>query len=329
MTSDQGPIRWGVLSTAKIGRNHVVPALHAAAGADVLAIASRDRRRAERVASELAIPRHYGSYEELLADGDVDAVYIPLPNHLHRPWTLAAIDAGKHVLCEKPLGLTADEARTMVDRAAYGGVLLGEGFMYRHHPAWETIFDLVASDAIGDVVAIQSWFSYDNDDPGNIRNRPEWGGGALLDIGCYPISITRRLLGDDPDGVDATMSIDPETNIDVVTSAIVDYGHAHSGFTVSMRAKWSQRVAIMGTTGQLWTDRPFNPRRDQPVTVHLDRDDGVDVITVEPADQFRIQMERFGRAIRGEGPFPPADDAVANMMMIERVAAAAGRTTTG
>jgi len=230
-----GVVRWGILSTANIGVRKVIPATQKAERCEVVAIASRDGERAARTAAELGIPRAHEGYEALLADPDVDAVYIPLPNSEHAAWTIAAARAGKHVLCEKPLAMTAAEAEEMVRACANEGVLLMEAFMYRLHPSWESVRELVASGRIGRLRAVQSWFSFFNDDPGNIRNVPELGGGALYDIGCYCINLSRMLFGSEPTGIEAWVTRDA-TGTDVLTSAILAFDDAVAAFTCSTRA---------------------------------------------------------------------------------------------
>lgn len=329
-------VKWGVLSTAKIGREWVIPALRRARNCDLVAVASRTEDQATSLASDMAIPMAYGSYEHLLEDPDIDAVYNPLPNHLHAEWTIAAARAGKHVLCEKPLGLDAGEARRIADACEAEGVQLMEAFMYRWHPQWVAIRDIVASGRIGEVVAIDAWFSYFNDDPANIRHRAEYGGGALMDIGCYPINISRLFLGDDIVDVQASMIIDAAFGVDITTSAILDYGHAHAAFTVSTQAEASQRVTVHGTEGRVWTDLGFNVPTDHACTISLTHqtrtpwEPAIDTISVEPADQYAIQAEAFAGAILSGVPaeFGP-DDAIANMAVIDRVFQAAGRTSTG
>jgi predicted dehydrogenase len=214
-------LRWGILSTADIGRRKVIPGIRKAARCEIVAIASRDAAQARRVADELGIPTAHGSYEALLADPDVDAVYIPLPNHLHAEWTIAAARAAKHVLCEKPLAMTAADAERMAEVCAAEGVRLMEAFMYRHHPAWVAAMEVVASGRIGRLRAVQSWFSYYNDDPANIRNQLEAGGGALFDIGCYSVNLSRMLFGAEPIRVSAGIVRDPALGVDTLTSAIL------------------------------------------------------------------------------------------------------------
>ena len=231
-------VRWGVLSTAHIGTEQVIPAIQQGRNCEVVAIASRDVARGRKAADRLAIPSAYASYEELLADQDIDAVYNPLPNHLHRDWTIAAARAGKHVLCEKPLALNADEAQEMVDSCADAGVKLMEAFMYRLHPSWVKVRELVASGAIGELLSIQTRFAYFNNDPSNIRNKTETGGGALMDIGCYAINLSRMMFGSEPTRVQAAVRRDPDFGTDTVTSALLDFGDGQASFVVSTQAEY-------------------------------------------------------------------------------------------
>ncbi|HEU4673512.1 MAG TPA: Gfo/Idh/MocA family oxidoreductase, partial [Candidatus Limnocylindrales bacterium] len=216
-------LRWGILSTARIGRENVVPAIQAAARCRVVALASRDAERGRAIAADLGIDRVHASYEALLADPDVDAVYIPLPNHLHVEWSIAAARAGKHVLCEKPLALTAADADRALEAADDAGVRLMEAFMYRLHPSWRAVRELVASGRIGELVAVQSWFSFFNDDPANIRNVRAYGGGALYDVGCYCVNLSRMLFGAEPRRVEASIERDPVTGVDVLTSGLLEF----------------------------------------------------------------------------------------------------------
>lgn len=242
-------MRWGIISTARIARNWVIPATQLA-GQEVLAIASRDAATASVVAAQHGIARSYGSYEALLADPDVDAVYIGLPNHLHKPWTIAAARAGKHVLCEKPLALDESEAAEMIAECEAAGVVMMEAFMYRTHPQWALAHDLVDSGRIGELKAVQTWFSYYNDDPANVRAVPEWGGGALYDIGCYAIDVARWFLGERPDEVHGIVQRDPVMGIDTTTAGHLRFGDRTASFTVSMRTQPGQRVELHGTRGR-------------------------------------------------------------------------------
>ena len=322
-------VRWGVLSTASIATHKVIPGLHKTANGEVLAIASRDEGRARDAATAMGIPRAYGSYEALLADPDVDAVYVPLPNHLHAPWTIAAARAGKHVLCEKPLAMTAEVAQEMVAVAAAAGVLLMEAFMYRLHPSWVAAREIVASGRIGRLRAVDSWFSYFNDDPANIRNIREAGGGALFDIGCYSVNLSRMLFGGEPDRVSAVVVRDPASGVDVLTSGILGFGDGTATFTCSTRTESDQRVDIYGADGRVSIEIPFNIPPDRPtrISVIAGGDPPVapaaEVLTFETADPYTVEAERFAAAILGGTPVPtPPDDAVANLRVIERLFAA-------
>ena len=324
-------LRWGIVSTANIGVRKVIPATQKAERCEVVAIASRDGERAARVAGELGIPRAHEGYEALLSDPDVDAVYIPLPNNEHAAWTIAAARAGKHVLCEKPLAMTAADAETMVRACASEGVLLMEAFMYRLHPSWEAVRDLVVSGSIGRLRAVQSWFSYFNDDPRNIRNVPELGGGALYDIGCYAINLSRMLFGGEPTEVDASVTRD-ETGTDVLTSAILSFDEGVATFTCSTRVEPDQRVHIYGTDGRISIGIPFNIPPDRPteIVVTSGGDPPVspdsETLTFPTADPYTIQAERFANAVLDDQPVPiPPEDAIANLRVIEAVFRAGGR----
>jgi predicted dehydrogenase len=326
-------LRWGILSTANIGIKKVIPGIQKADRCEVLAISSRDEDVATSAAERLGIPRAYGSYEGLLADPDVDAVYIPLPNHLHAEWTIASARAGKHVLCEKPLAMNAAEAQTMVDACSSAGVRLMEAFMYRLHPSWEAVRELVASGRIGRLRAVQSWFSYFNDDPANIRNIAEFGGGALMDIGCYTVNLSRMLFGGEPDRIEASVTRDPETGVDVLMSAILGFGDDVATFTCSTRAEPDQRVHVYGTQGRISLGIPFNIPIDRPTEVFVTSggdppvSPATETLTFEPADQYTIQAERFARAVLDDEPVPiPPEDAVANMRVIEAIFEAGERS---
>ena len=328
---NEGVVRWGILSTANIGVRKVIPATQKAERCEVVAIASRDGERAARTAAELGIPRAHEGYEALLADPDVDTVYIPLPNSEHAEWTIAAAGAGKHVLCEKPLAMTAAEAEEMVRACANEGVLLMEAFMYRLHPSWESVRELVASGRIGRVRAVQSWFSYFNDDPRNIRNVPELGGGALYDIGCYCINLSRMLFGAEPTGIEASVTRD-ETGTDVLTSAILAFDEDVATFTCSTRAEPDQRAHIYGTEGRISIGIPFNIPPDRPteIVVTAGGDPPVspdsETLTFAAADEYTIQAEKFANAVLDGRPLPIApEDAIGNLRVIEAIFRATDR----
>ncbi len=328
------PVRWGVLGNASIARKNVIPAIQKAQNCEVLAIASREQGRAAEAARAHAIERSYGSYGELLEDPDVDAVYIPLPNSLHAEWTLKAAAAGKHVLCEKPLAMNEQEAAIMVDGCRKAGVLLMEAFMYRLHPQWVAARELVASGRIGELLSIQAFFSYTNTDPSNIRNIVDLGGGALMDIGCYPINVARMMFGSEPTGVHAAIRRDPQFGTDVLTSALLDFDGRQATFTCSTQLQEDQRVHLIGTQGRILVEIPFNIPTDRPTRI-IHATGGragavppvapdIEVIEVPAADQYQVQAEQFAAAIQsgGEPPIPP-EDAIANMAVIDRVFAAA------
>ncbi len=327
-------LRWGILSTADIALRKVIPGVRTAARCEIVAIASRDGVLARSAAERLGIPTAHASYEALLADPNVDAVYIPLPNHLHAEWTIAALRAGKHVLCEKPLAMTADDAQRMVDVAYESDRHLMEAFMYRHHPSWVAALDLVAAGRIGTLTAVQSWFSYFNDDPANIRNVRDYGGGALFDIGCYSVNLSRMVFGGEPSRVAASLRRDPSTGVDVLTSAILDFEGGIATFSCSTRTETDQRVDIYGTTGRISIEIPFNIPPDRPTRVFLtaggdppvapDRQ----VVEFPIADPYGVEFERFATAVLDGGPTPvPPEDAVANLRVIESIFEAADRGT--
>ena len=321
-------VRWGVLGCASIAVNTVIPAMQRSERCTVTAIASRDGSRAQATAAQLGIPRHHGAYQDLLDDPDVEAVYIPLPNHLHGVWTLRAAAAGKHVLCEKPLAMSAAEAQQMVDACQSAGVALMEAFMYRFHPLWTRTVELVRSGAIGDLDAIQAFFSYHNVDPEDIRNVQEYGGGAVMDIGCYPINVARMMFGTEPTGVTAIVRRDPTFGTDTLTSAVLDFDGRHAAFTCSTQLEDDQRVHLLGTAGRLVVEIPFNIPPDLPTRIV--RAAGglppvapdIEVIEIPPADPYSAQCDAFSAAIRDGSPVPvPPADAVGNMVVIERILA--------
>jgi predicted dehydrogenase len=323
-------VRWGILSPAKIGTAKVIPAIQAADRCEVTAIASRSDERARAAGDALGIPRAHGSYGALLADPEVDAVYVPLPNHLHVEWTIAAARAGKHVLCEKPLALSVADARRMVAACHGADVLLMEAFMYRLHPSWVAVRELVASGRIGRLRAVDVWFSYFNDDPTNIRNIREVGGGALWDIGCYAVNASRMLFAGEPSRVGASITRDPTTGCDVLSSGLLEFEDGTATFTCSTRVEPDQRVDLYGTDGRISIAIPFNIPPDRPVEVHVTHGGdppvapATETLTFAPVDQYRIQAEAFAGAVLDGTPLPtPPADAIANIEVIEQLFAAA------
>ena len=318
-------LRWGVLSTAAIGLKKVLPAMQRGDYTRVTAIASRDLAKAQEAAAALDIATAYGSYEELLADPNIDAIYNPLPNQLHVPWTIKAAEAGKHVLCEKPLSLSAEEARTLLAVRERTGVKIGEAFMIRSHPQWLRLRALLDEGRIGELRSITGFFSYFNINPANIRNQVECGGGALMDIGCYLIHASRYAFAQEPLRVVACIDRDPEMHTDRLTSALLDFPAGHAIFTCSTQLVPYQRVQFLGTKGRIEIEIPFNAPPDRPT--HLFVDDGRDLFgsgrTVETFpvyDQYTLQGDAFSKAILEDTEVPvPLEEAIKNMEVIDAI----------
>ena len=308
-------VRWGILGTAKIALTKVIPAMQRSPWCEIAAIASRDLSKAKAAAAELNIPSAYGSYEAMIDDNSIEAIYNPLPNHLHVPWTMKAAEAGKHVLCEKPIALNATEARTLLDVRDRTGVRIQEAFMVRTHPQWLETRRLIHSGRIGSLRSITGFFSYFNPGPANIRNQLELGGGALMDIGCYPITISRFIYEAEPRRVLGFIERDA-TGTDTMTSAVLDFPNGHSTFTCSTRLAPYQRMIFIGTEGRIEVLIPFNAPNDRPTRILLD-DESIEFPT---CDQYEIQGSLFSRAIRENGEQPiPLEDAINNMAVIDAV----------
>ena len=314
-------VRWGILSTAKIGLEKVIPAMKQGTHCEIVAIASRSLEKARAAAEQLSIGTAYGSYEELLADDQVDAVYNPLPNHLHVPWSIKALEAGKHVLCEKPIALSTAEAQQLLDASRkHSKLKVMEAFMYRHHPQWQKTLQLVKSGDIGELKAIQSFFSYSNRDPMDIRNQASIGGGGLMDIGCYTISLSRFVFGAEPVRVMGMLEYDPQLKVDRLISGVLDFGSGVSTFTCSTQLIPHQRVNVFGTQGRIEIEIPFNAPPDQPCKMWHQSAQGVRQIELEASDQYAIQGDLFSLAITENTEVPtPLEDAVANMTVIEAI----------
>jgi predicted dehydrogenase len=317
-------VEWGVLGVAGIAVKKVIPAMQRGEWSHVIAIASRDLAKAQQIAEQLGIPKAYGSYEEMLADPDVEAVYNPLPNHLHVPWSIKAAEAGKHVLCEKPVSLTVEEARSLLKTRDRTGVKIEEAFMVRTHPQWVRAVELARS-KIGRVRSVMGYFSYNNRDPKNIRNIIEYGGGGLMDIGCYLVFTSRLIFGEEPVRVSALIEEDPEMRTDVVTSAILHFPSGQSVFTCSTQLVPYQRVQIFGSQGRIEIEIPFNAPPDKPCRIFLD--DGADpsgrsaeILQFDICDQYTIQGDLFSRSIRESTELPvPLEGSVRNMAVIEAI----------
>jgi predicted dehydrogenase len=318
-------VRWGVLGAAQIAVKKVLPGMKQGEWCEISAIASRDRHKAEVAASELGIPKAYGSYEELLRDPEIEAVYNPLPNKLHVPWTLKAVKAGKHVLCEKPLSMTAEEARTLLAARDRAGVKIGEAFMFRTHPQWLRTREIIETGQIGTLRSVVGFFSYFLRDPANIRNIRELGGGGLMDIGCYPISTSRFVFREEPLRVMGLIDRDPEMKIDRLTSAILDFPSGQAIFTCSTQLVLHQRMQFFGTKGRIEVEIPFNPPTDRPSRIFIDNGEdlcggGLKTEEFPICDQYTIQGDLFSRAIREGGDVPVSvEDAIKNMAVIDAV----------
>ncbi len=328
---------WGILSTANIGIKRVIPAILAGQRGVIGAIASRDAGRAREVAERFGIARSHGSYEALLADPEIEAIYNPLPNHLHVEWTVRALEAGKHVLCEKPIALNAGEAEALVRARDRSGRCVIEAFMVRHHPQWHRIRALVRGGEIGAVQALQSAFTFPVANPNNVRNRLDYGGGALYDVGCYPIVTARYVFGAEPERVVALLERDPEHRVDRLTSALVAFpGGGQLVFTCALQLALYQRVVILGIRGRIEVPVPFTPPREHGCRIVIDTGASLDgssarVEEFAAVDQYQLQCDLAAAAFRGEAPQEfPIEDAIANMRVIDALyrSAASGQWQT-
>lgn len=318
-------VKWGVLGAASIATRKVIPGMQKGTWSEITAIASRELQKAKNAAHELGIPKFYGSYEELLADPDIEAIYNPLPNHLHVPWSIRAAEAGKHVLCEKPIGLNAAEAFELLRVRDRTGVKIGEAFMVKTHPQWLRVRELALSAKIGQLKAIITAFSYYNRDPENVRHRPEWGGGGLLDIGSYPITLSRWLFGEEPQRVSGALELDPDFGTDRLASGVMEFPSGQSVFACGTQTNYFQRMEILGTTGRLAVEIPFNAPNDR--STHITVADGmaiyggkVEIEEIAACDQYTIQGDAFSRAILENTQVPvPLEDALGNMKVIDAI----------
>ena len=318
-------VSWGVLGVANIAVKKVLPAMQRGEWCQIAAIASRDLQRAEEAAKELGIGKFYGSYEELLADPEIEAVYNPLPNHLHVPWSINAAEAGKHVLCEKPISLTVLEAISLLKARDRTGVKVQEAFMVRTHPQWCKAIDLIRTGKIGEVRSVMGYFSYFNQDPKNIRNIRDYGGGALMDIGCYLIYTSRLIFGEEPRRVLGIVERDPKMQTDVLTSGILHFPPGQSIFTCSTQVAPYQRVQIVGTLGRIEIEIPFNAPPDKPCRIfwYEGRDPSgrsAEILEFEVCDQYTIQGDLFSKSIReGTELAVPLEGSIRNMAVIEAI----------
>ena len=319
-------IRWGVLGAAKIALVKVIPGMQQCEHAEITAIASRDEGKARAAARQLNIPKHYGSYEALLQDPEIDAIYNPLPNNLHVPWSIKAAEAGKHVLCEKPIALTVEETRQLIAARDRTGVKMGEAFMVHVHPQWLRTLEIVRSGEIGALRAMNCVFCYNNRDPHNIRNMPEAGGGALMDIGCYPIHCSRWIFGEETTRVSGFIERDPVFGTDRLISALLDFPSGHAAFTCSTQLAPYQRMIFFGDQGRIEIEIPVNAPPDQATRIQIHTVStslspaGARTETFPVCDQYTLQGDAFSKAIQGLCDVPvPLEDALANMVVIERL----------
>ena len=314
-------LNWGILSTAKIGIEKVIPAMQHGKLSKIVAIASRTQESAREAAKNLKIPQAFGSYQDLLDDTSIDAVYIPLPNHMHVPWTIKALAANKHVLCEKPIALTATEAKELLkETEKFPNLKVMEAFMYRHHPQWIQALELINGGGIGMVKTVHSFFSYHNDDPENIRNMVDMGGGGLMDIGCYCISLARLIFDEEPQRVFGKIEYDPGFETDRICSGILDFVQGTSTFTCSTQLVPYQRVNVFGTKGRIEIEIPFNAPPDKPCKMLFQNNEIIEEIEIKICDQYTIQGDLFSLSVLKNEKVPtPIEDAVENMKVLEAV----------
>ena len=327
------PVRWGVLGAGNFAQKVSLPGMKRGPLTEIVALASRDIAKAQAAAEALGIPRAYGSYEELLADPEIEVVYNPLPNHMHVDWSARAARAGKHVLCEKPVALDAADAETLIAVQRETGKLICEAFMIRYHPQWRQARDWVQSGRIGELLSVQTAFCYFNRDATNIRNRKDVGGGALYDIGCYCIQSARYAFGGLPTRVVGVIDRDPDFGTDRLTSALLDFPGGQAIFACSTQLIPYQRVHFLGTKGRIEIEIPFNAPKDRPTRMFIDESGnihGSGIVTEEfpTADQYTMQGDAFAKAVFEGGEVPvPLEDAIANMAVIEAIFKSADSNT--
>ena len=323
-----------MLGVASIAVRRVIPAMQKCEWGEISAIASRDGHKADEAARTLGIPKSYGSYDALLADPEIDAIYVPLPNHLHVPWSIRAAETGKHVLCEKPLGVSATEVRRLIATRDHAGAKIGEAFMVRTHPRWLRVRGLIRSGRIGKLRLIHGFFGYFNRNPRDVRNISGFGGGALLDIGCYGVTLSRFLFGEEPSRVMGLLERDPEMKTDRLTSTMLEFPSGQSTFTCTTQLAYHQRMIFFGTKGRIEVDRPINPPVDQPSRIVIDDNpsdptgSGITSESIDICNQFTIQGDLFSRAILEDGEVPvPLEDSLRNMAAIDAIFRSAGSGT--
>jgi len=314
-------IKWGILSTANIGTGQVIPAMQNGQFTEIAAIASRNLTRAKETAARLGIPTAYASYEELLADRSIEAIYIPLPNHLHVEWSIKCLEAGKHVLCEKPVSLTTEDLKRLIAVRDKTGRKISEAFMVRSHPQWLKTLEIVRRGELGEIKAIQGFFSYYNRDTENIRNIQEYGGGSVWDIGCYPINTSRFIFDEVPKRIIALTENDPDFKVDRLASAILDFPSGQAVFTSATQLSPYQRMSVFGTEKHLEIEIPFNAPIDKPTRIFVNnsvsRDDEREIIELDTCDQYTHQGDNFSQAILNDSEVPvPLEDSLINTATI-------------
>jgi predicted dehydrogenase len=313
-------LKIGILGTSNHYLKRIVLPLKDTQFCESYAIGSRNIDKAADVAREFDIPLWYGSYDAVLEDDNVDMIYIPLPNHLHKEWVKKSIKAGKPVLCEKPIGMNGNDAKEMINMAQDAGVPLMEGFMYMFHPMWQHARDIVRTNQIGDIQYIHTSFSYNNSSPTNIRNIPEYGGGALMDIGCYAISVPRFIFGREPVRVLALQTGHPEFGTDMHTSAIIDFDGPRATFTVSTTSQAFQKVDIVGTSGSITVHIPFNTYVDVPAKITVVYCNGTREVEFPVSNAYGLMFDAFAKAVIDGSPIPvPGIDAINNMIVVDAV----------
>jgi len=315
-------LRWGILSTANIAREKMIPAIHAASSSEIVACASRNQQQAQAFADQTNIPTAYGDYQQLLDDESVDIIYNPLPNHLHVPWTLKALAAGKHVLCEKPIGLNVAEVEALITATKdYPHLKVMEAFMYRFHPQWQMAKQLIDEGKIGKITSIDAVFTYHNTNENDVRNKPGIGGGGLMDIGCYCISVARFLLGKEPSQVLGKLAIDENFHVDKHAHALLDFGDVSSSLYCSTQSEASQRVYVSGEQGSLTIEYPFYQPEQCETTLVWQQHNHTSSQHIAGCDHYVHQVDALAKAITTEQPVPtPLSDALANMKVIEAIA---------
>lgn len=326
-------IRWGIISTARIGEGAVIPAIQKSKNGEVVAVGSRDLSKGQEFARRLNIPKVYGSYEELLADPDIDAIYNPLPNHLHAPLSIQAAEAGKHVLCEKPLALDAAQAQEMADAFQQRGLLLMEAFMYPFHPQTVKVKEIVDSGVLGELRLMTANFTFSIGDEDDIRLKPDMGGGCLYDVGCYCVHVMRLMSGEEPISATATARFGERSQVDEVLAGTLTFPSGLIGHLgCSFRAAMTQNYEIQGTKGRIYVERgfvPFRPDPNAPIIIRYypgasEGEIHTEEIRIDPADQYTLMAEDFSDAILNKRPLRfPVEYAIANMRVIDMLYAAA------